>query len=402
MGRRLGDPRLVLCCFCAVITLIVAFQFRTAVKRTAWKSPPPLDPRGTWRLSVVIPARNEAADLGRSLETVLRQQGVELEVIVINDHSTDRTGAIADLQAALDPRVTVIHDPELLPGWLGKSNAMQKGAARATGDFLLFSDADIMHQPTCFVTALAEMDRRGLDFLSLFPRMQCVSLWENIILPSLVGGMAMFATPGIEDPDSPDALAAGAFLMIRASAFAAIGGFEPIKHEMLDDVALAKLLKRNRYRVGLHMAPQLLAVRLYKGNSHAFWGMTKNILEGLSGKLWMAPAAMLLPVFLFWMPIYCLVVGIVERDVLLFAVAAATYACRYAPHLVKPISFRVRPRPGTSLSPGGHSQFRLHAPSLYLYSLRGAVEWRGQNHPGPRCANHTMITRSVRSLWQNS
>ena len=89
------------------------------------------------------------------------------------------------------------------------------------------------------------MERRELDFLSLFPLMKCVSLCENIILPSLVGGIAMFATPGIEDPDSPDALAAGAFLMVRARAFHELGGFESIKHEMLDDVALAKLFKRN-------------------------------------------------------------------------------------------------------------------------------------------------------------
>ncbi len=84
----------------------------------------------------------------------------------------------------------------------------------------------------------------------------------------------MFATPGIEDPDSPDALAAGAFLMVRSRVFRALGGFEQIKGAMLDDVALARLLKRHRYRVGFHMAPEFLSVRLYKGNRHAFWGMT--------------------------------------------------------------------------------------------------------------------------------
>ena len=77
----------------------------------------------------------------------------------------------------------------------------------------------------CFVTALAEMERLELDFLSLFPQIRCISLWENAILPSLIGAVAMFATPGIEDPDSPDALAAGAFLMVNARVFHALGGF---------------------------------------------------------------------------------------------------------------------------------------------------------------------------------
>ena len=114
---------------------------------------------------------------------MLDQQDVDLEIIVVNDHSSDRTGAIADGLAVADPRLRVIHNPELPPGWLGKCNAMQQAAAVATGEMILFTDADIVHSPRCFVTALAEMERRELDFLSLFPLMECVSFWENAILP---------------------------------------------------------------------------------------------------------------------------------------------------------------------------------------------------------------------------
>ena len=119
---------------------------------------------------------------------MLAQEDVELEVIVVNDHSSDCTGAIADAFAAADGQVRVIHDPELPAGWLGKCNAMQKAAASASGDMLLFTDADIVHAPRCFIMGLAEMETRKLDFLSLFPLMKCVSVVENIIVPALRGG----------------------------------------------------------------------------------------------------------------------------------------------------------------------------------------------------------------------
>jgi hypothetical protein len=255
---------------------------------------------------------------------------------------------------------------------------MQQGAAVATGDMILFTDADIVHAPECFATALAEMQRRELDFLSLFPLMECVSLWENAILPALVGGLAMLAAPGIEDPGSPDALAAGAFLMIRARVFHAIGGFQSITHEMLDDVALARLVKRTGHRAGFRLAPQLLRVRLYKGNRHAFWGMTKNILEGLRGRLWLAPFVMLLPVLVYWTPILCAIAGYREARPGLVLLAVGTYAIQCAMiwggrgvfryHPLKVLLFPLVPVPVICCM----------ARAIYLYLHRGAVEWRGR------------------------
>ena len=199
---------------------------------------------------------------------------------------------------------------------------------------------------SCFATALAEMERRELDFLSLFPRMECVSLWENIILPTLVGGMAMFATPGIEDPDSPDALAAGAFLWCVRECSAWWAGSSRSSTRCSTTSRWRGCSSAIGYRVGFRAAPEFLSVRLYKGNRHAFWGMTKNILEGLAGRFWLAPAVMLLPVLVFWTPIYCAAAAGLEGDRLLFVVAAATYALQYA--LIwsaRPLSSSAPPRP---------------------------------------------------------
>jgi chlorobactene glucosyltransferase len=378
MGSPVIDPRWVFCGCTLLIAIAVAMQFRAALGRTIWRSPPAGTPAGRVRVSVIIPARNEAHDLGRALESVLGQEDVELEVIVINDHSSDDTGAIADAVAERDPRVRVLHDPELRPGWLGKVSAMQHGVALATSETLLFTDADIIFSPRCFVTALVELERRQLDFLSLFPRMDCVSTWENIILPCLVGGLAMFATPAIEDPRSSDALAAGAFLLIRAAAFRAIGGFEPIRGAMLDDLELARLVKRNGRRVGFHAAPELLEVRLYKNNRHAFWGMTKNVLMGLNGRLWLAPLVVLLQLLVFGVPLYCVVSGIARGDMLLAIAGAATYALQYATFWMGRELFRFHPAKALLFPLCAIPVICCMGRALYLYTVEGAVQWRGR------------------------
>jgi len=326
-----------------------------------------------------MPARNEEQDLARSIESVLAQEKVEVEVIVVNDHSTDQTGLIADAVARADRRVRVIHNPGLPPGWLGKCNAMQQAAQAASGEILLFTDSDIIHQPHCFATALVEMERLELDFLSLFPRMDSISLWENIVIPTFVGGMAILATPGIEDPRTTEALAAGAFLMVRARAFRAIGGFEPIRGEMADDVALARLLKSKGYKVGLRFAPEFLHVRIYKDNHHAFWGMTKNILIGIHGRLWLAPFVMILPIFAFWTPIYCAIAGVIEADASLLTAGAAGYLIPYASMWSARRVFPLRPIKALFYPLVAIPVFCCMARALYLYLIRGEVAWRGRS-----------------------
>jgi chlorobactene glucosyltransferase len=318
-----------LCLFSAAVSTLVLWRFAVAMRRIRWRHLPADGPVVRARLSVIIPARNEEQDIGAALRSVLGQAGVDLEILVVNDHSTDRTGIIANAAALADPRLAVIHNPELRPGWLGKANAMQHGAARATGQYLLFTDADVLHAPDCFRTTVAELEQRGIDFISLFPTVHCVSLWENVLLPLFVAGIAHFAGDAAEDTGSPDALAAGALMLIRADVFRAVGGFEAIKGEMLDDVSLARLVKKHGYRVGFRAAPSLLQVRLFKGNRHAFWGTTKNILAVLHGRLWLAPLVMLLPLLVFWAPPAAAVIGALAAEPLLVFAGLATYAFQY-------------------------------------------------------------------------
>ena len=358
----------------------MAVLFVAALKRWTWHSPPQSSALSrAGKVSIIMPARNEAADIGCSIESLLAQQDVALELIVVNDHSTDRTGEIAEAAARADHRVTVIHNPELPPGWLGKCNAMQQAAALAGGNHLLFTDADIIHEPRALATGLAELENLGLDFLSLFPRMDTISLWENIVVPTFVGGLALLVTPGLEDPNSRDALGAGAFLLIRAPVFRSIGGFEPIRGEMADDLELARLVKSKGFRVGFRFAPEFLHVRLYKGDRHAFWAMTKNILIAIQGRLWLAPGVMALPILAFWTPLYCVIAGLIEADTKLALVGVAGYLIPYASMWSSRRLFPFHPLKAILYPLVAIPVICCMGRALFLYLVRGEVAWRGRS-----------------------
>ena len=246
------------------------------------------DARKHPRVSVVIPARNEEADIEATLRAVLAQKGVQLEVIVINDHSTDGTGAIVNRIAAEDSRVRALHDPPLKEGWLGKANAMRYGSSFATGDFIVFTDADIDHKLGSFSAAVHEMAEHRLSLLSLMPLFIWESIWENAAAPAFLLAMANFLSGPIHDPDSDDALAIGAFIMVDAQVYRSLGGHEAVRAEMLDDVMLARFFKASGERVAFRVAPQCLSVRMYSDARAVFYGAIKNCLAVFGENFWLA------------------------------------------------------------------------------------------------------------------
>ncbi len=183
----------------AILTLALMAVFEIAVVRTgiARLLPVTSPAEPAPRLSVVIPARNEELDIETALRSVLSQQGVNLQVIVVNDNSTDSTGEIVERLAKEDSRITLVDDPPLKAGWLGKPNAMNHGVALATSDLILFTDADIIHEATSFFTGVSILKDEGLDFLSFTPTYVCESFWENVFLPlSLFPVSAFLVTQG--------------------------------------------------------------------------------------------------------------------------------------------------------------------------------------------------------------
>ena len=370
---------MVLCLGVACLALAVGVRLVIAARRIRWHSVPLTSGKRTTQVTVIVPARNEEQDLAAALQSVLQQADVTLEVIVVDDHSTDRTGMIAAAAARADPRVQVIHQPPLPPGWLGKQNAMQQAAVRASGAYLLFTDADILYQPACLTLALAEMEEHQLDFLSLLPLVRCGSLWENIVTVGFAWGiMVKFARPGLRDGTAPDVYAAGAFMLVRRGAFQAIGGFEAIKADMCDDLALARQLKKHGYRLGFRAAPHLLQVRLFKSAADAFWAPTKNVLSGLQGRIWLAPLRLLWPLLVFWTPVVSILVGAWEGHASVLFAGCAGYVAEYASLWPSRSLFRFHPAKALLFPLLVISLWCCLLRALYHYVARGSIVWRGR------------------------
>ena len=341
------------------------------------------DPCGLSRrhlVTAIVPARNEQADIKKSIESLLAQKHVDMEIIVVDDHSTDRTGEILDQIAGEDSRVRVFHEPELRPGWLGKQNAMRLAFEETRGNYVLFTDADIVHSPTSVSTGLLTMERDELDFLSCFPEVRCESLFENAILPVYIGGFLELLRSDPEDPKSDVALAAGAYMLTRPQVIRESNGLHAVRSKALDDVELARHLKKLGYRLQLRFAPQLASVRLFKGNLDAFWGITKNVLAALKDRTWLAPIAAVAPFVLFWLPLVSIALGLtIADDARLTLIALGTYAIQYAMLFSTWSVITFRPITALLFPLCAFSVAACIVRALMHRWLRGAVCWRGRS-----------------------
>lgn len=205
----------------------------------------PTMPPGGWpKLSLVMPARNEVAHLEAALHSKFASTYPNLELVLVDDRSTDDTGAIADRLAALDSRLHVVHLTELPAGWLGKVHAMAKGLEACTGEFVLFSDADIVITPGTFERVIAEAQRHALDFVTIFPRVRLTGLALRLSLATMFRVMLLFTRPwAVRDRRSSAFMGVGAFNLVRRSAFAKTRGLEWLRMETGDDVALGRMMK---------------------------------------------------------------------------------------------------------------------------------------------------------------
>lgn len=216
------------------------------------------------KVSVIIPACNEADTLDAAMASRLADDYPNLEFILIDDRSIDDTGAIVDRIAATDPRVRPLHIDQLPEGWLGKVHALHRGVRLAAGEWLLFTDADVHFAPGMIRLAVAHAQRRRLDHLAAFPAVVSAGLWLDV---TLAGFLRLFLLGtrawAVEDPRSRASIGIGAFNLVRRDAFEQTEGFPWLKLEIGDDVALGTLLKRSGFRSGLVNARDHLSVRWY-------------------------------------------------------------------------------------------------------------------------------------------
>ncbi len=232
-------------------------------------------------ISVCIPARDEARNIRRSVQAVLAQTYPNLEVIVLDDRSTDATPQILRGLAA-DPRLHVLHGSELPEGWAGKPHALVQAAATARGEWLCFLDADTFLRPealaACYYTAIATK----ADLFSMLTQQVTGSFWEKVVMPLVMTALSVgFPPRQVNDPRSRSAVANGQFILIRRQVYDELGGHERIKDEIVDDKAMAELVKYSGHRLVLADGTHVAETRMYTSFATLWEGWTKNVFLGL-------------------------------------------------------------------------------------------------------------------------
>jgi len=258
-------------------------------------------------VSVIVPARNEEDDLGGCLDGLLSQTYPSLEILAVDGGSTDGTRKVAQ---AREPRITLIDEPPLPEGWVGKSWACWNGAERARGEFLLFTDADVRPSPESVWTAVEWAQRDRADLVTFGSRIEMVGVWEKIVLPFYIQMvLTYFRTPRVNRADSKAAMANGQFLLVRRTAYEEVGGHRAIHDRILEDVALAQRFRAAGKVLRVAWTPELVTTRMYRTPQDMYEGILKTV----SGVRFSAARELGFAVALvafYWLPLTLLPIGL--------------------------------------------------------------------------------------------
>ena len=253
------------------------------------------EPAELLELTVIVPARNEEDCLGACLQSLVAQSeetfqlGRDWELVVVDDHSTDRTGEIARGFAG----VTVLEAAKLEKGWTGKGNAIWTAARKARGRWILFTDADTVHEPGDLHRAIHEATKHKAGMLSYSPRQIVQGIWQRALMPLVFSELAVTYPPTkVSDPNQRIAAANGQFLLVEREAYRKLGGHPSVADKVLEDVELALLAKRRKVGLRFRYADDAVATRMYRTTGAMIEGWTKNLAllfnNALALALWRA------------------------------------------------------------------------------------------------------------------
>ena len=235
------------------------------------------------QLTVVVPARNEAAGIAATLDSLLHAEGVSLHIIAVDDRSEDETGVIMDRVAARagaeGRSLSVLHITELPPGWLGKTHAMAMASRHAPSEWLLFTDGDVLFRRDALRLALEFAVSSGADHFVLIPTVTLKTRGERMML-AFIHGIGIWALRLWRVPDArsrQDAIGLGAFNMIRREVYDALGGWESLRIEVVEDLALGRLVKRHGFAQRVAFGPGLISVRWAQGALGVVENLSKNL-----------------------------------------------------------------------------------------------------------------------------
>jgi GT2 family glycosyltransferase len=341
-------------------------------------------------VSIVVPARNEETSLGACLESLVSQRGISYEIIVVDDSSTDRTGEIA----RSFPRAQVIETGALPSGWTGKNHAMAAGATIAQGKWLLFTDADTVHKPGSLARAMAEAERYGAALLSYSPEQEVRGFWERAVMPVIFAELAAIYRPSdVSNPASPVAAANGQYILISREVYDAVGGHQAVAGDLLEDVALARLVKASGRNIRFRYAGDAVRTRMYRSFAQMREGWTKNLVLLFPSAFRLALLRMLEFLLIFCGAAVAIIAACQGQGSA--AIASATVAIALSALFFKRI--------GKAHFPWSANLHALLGLPIFSYLLlgsklsykRGTVSWKGRSYSqGDRGEPHTLFRSS--------
>ncbi|MGD0212851.1 MAG: glycosyltransferase [Terriglobales bacterium] len=262
----------------------------------------PATANGEPRVSIIVPARNEAEHIRQTLVQLMALDYPNYEIIAVNDRSNDRTGPIMDEVAArleAPGRLKIVHVSELPAGWLGKTHAMWNAGQQATGEWLLFTDADVLFKPDALRRAVAYAEAERADHVVLFPRMIMKQPGERMMIAFFQALFVFGHRPWkVADPKAQDHMGVGAFNMVRRSAYNAVGTYLALRMEVIDDMKLGKVIKNAGFVQRNVFGEDLISLHWAKGAFGIVNNLTKNFFALLSFQWWRTVASIVAMGFL--------------------------------------------------------------------------------------------------------
>jgi chlorobactene glucosyltransferase len=361
---------------------LVLLVYRYAIRRPRLVDYPPH--RAGPLVSVIVPARNEAMNIERSVRSILATEYRPIEVIVVDDRSSDTTAEIVERLArsgGAEGRLRLVRGAELPEGWFGKSWAIVQGYRVTRGDLLLFTDADTWHHPELLPRTVTVLTAERVHLVSVVARQEMVSFWERLVQPhvllalaSRVGDLRRVNRTRI----TWDAIASGAYILTTRRAYDAVGTHEAVKGAIAEDVALAQAYVRHHLDIFLTHAAQFMSVRMYRSLAEIVEGWSKNLALGVPLMFPPLPLVRRAAPYLMWLPALCWVLPPLLWAVYGWSWAAATTLVSLAIWIAV---YRAEGAPVryALLYPLGAA---MVAYIMIRSALRGSrkVEWRGRTY----------------------
>jgi hypothetical protein len=341
-------------------------------------APQPGSSRG---VSILIPARNEERSIGAAIEAALASRGVDIEIVVLDDHSEDRTADIVGEIAAREERVRLENAPALPDGWCGKQHACHVLARHARHDLLLFVDADVRLQPDGLARMVAFLEMSGADLVSGIPYQETGTLLEMLLIPLIHFILLGFLPLGRMRASTHPAYAAGCgqLFLARRSAYEKSGGHAAIRASLHDGITLPRTFRRAGLRTDLFDATDVASCRMYRGAAEVWRGLAKNATEGLAH-----PRVILLFTILLLggqvLPLLLLPFTLMSAEPTAIALTSLALALAYLPRVAGMVAFR-QPLTGTLLHPIGVLLLVI----IQWYALGRAIlgrpaAWKGRRY----------------------